>query len=95
MCRQHHNVNMFQHRRLANRTQDSHAVINRQIQIQENHTRFWLSYTCPVLMDELKCLLTITQNFQFVILSLLIQRVAKQNYVECVIVNDKDSCRLH
>ncbi len=86
---------MFQRRRLADSTQDRHAVIKRQIQIQENDTRFRLPYACPVLMNESECVLAVTQNFQFVGLSLFIQRVPKQNYVEWVIFNDKDSCGLH
>ena len=61
---------MFQRRRFADSTQDSHAVIDRQIQIQENDTGLWDAEVCPMLMDELERRLAITQNFQFVVLSL-------------------------
>ena len=40
--------------------QDSHAIIDRQIQIQENDTGFWRSVPCPVLMDESECRLAIS-----------------------------------
>jgi hypothetical protein len=70
---QYHDLNVLQCRSIANRVQNGHAVVARQMQIEENDTGLCLSHASPVLMDESERLLTITQNSQFVVLSLLIQ----------------------
>src|SRR5258705_5205560 len=86
---------MFQCGLLADGSQDSHAVIARQIQIEENDTRFWLPDSCPVLMDESESLLTIVQNFQFVGLTKLIQCMAKQTYLAFAVFDHQDFGWVH
>src|ERR1700676_120232 len=86
---------MLQCGRLADGPQNSHAVIARQIQIEENDTRFWLPDSRPVLMDESESLLSIVQDFQFVGLALLIQCMAKQTYLAFAIFDHQDFCGVH
>ena len=52
---------------------DQDEIHDRQVQIQQDDTRFWCSYTGAVLVYESERLFTVTQNLQLIVLAVLIQ----------------------
>ena len=61
------------------------------MQIEEYDARVRLSNTCSVLLDESKSRLPIIQNFEFIVLFLLVEGKAQQLYVGIVIFDHQDS----
>ena len=83
-------VDMRQHRFALDRAEYCHAVMFREMQIQDNDARLWLKAPGSLFLNEAERCFPISQDVQLELLGLLSQRIPQQKDIAVVVFDHED-----